>query len=249
MNVLGQIPAAIGEINQIKRPTLGWYSITNEEPAVLGKPVEYDYELRRRQAGSTALPSQTLLEGTEAALMAVPGVNRRRVYENDTNEYDHLGLPPHSITCIVEGGLEEPICEAIVMHKGIGCYTNGDIRLPMRTVGGSVMSIGFFRPKYVAIRVEVDYKPLIGYSSDLTNKIRKCIEDYLSTAKIGEPVVYSSVWAAALEPLQDIKAPTYSLYSVKLGFEDSNQVEVQDIGLEFNEVSIQGTIVIREVTK
>lgn len=61
--VLGSISALVGDINKIATPQLGWISVTNKVNAVLGQPVETDAQLRARQAVSTALPSQTLLEG------------------------------------------------------------------------------------------------------------------------------------------------------------------------------------------
>ena len=84
--VLGSVSALVGDINKIATPQLGWISVTNKVNAVLGQPVETDAQLRARQAVSTALPSQTLLEGTIAGIVSVEGVTRQRVYENDTND-------------------------------------------------------------------------------------------------------------------------------------------------------------------
>jgi len=79
----GPIAAAAGTINQIVTPVYGWSSFTNTAAASLGTNVETDSALRARQAISTAGASRTLLEGTEGALAALPGVTRSVVFEND----------------------------------------------------------------------------------------------------------------------------------------------------------------------
>lgn len=130
--IAGAVSALAGDIAQIETPTYGWIAVINEVSAVLGNTQETDAQLRQRQAISTANPSQTMLAGTKGAIAALPDVSRYAVYENDTNvdtvtEDNPYGLPAHSVTCVVEGGTDEDVAEAIYLHKGIGCYTNGDV--------------------------------------------------------------------------------------------------------------------------
>ena len=101
---IGEIRAAAGDIRNIVTPTRGWQSVNNPTAAIPGAPVETDAELRRRQAVSTALPSLTVFDGTVGAVAQVAGVLRFRGYENDTSVTDDNGLPPHSISLVVEGG-------------------------------------------------------------------------------------------------------------------------------------------------
>lgn len=164
--VLGSVSALVGDINKIATPQLGWISVTNKVNAVLGQPVETDAQLRARQAVSTALPSQTLLEGTIAGIVSVEGVTRQRVYENDTNdssetEENPYGLPAHSITAVVEGGLDEDIAEQIYIRKGVGCLTNGTTEVQVINKYDITTPIRFYRPSYVDVDVTVNIKNIL----------------------------------------------------------------------------------------
>jgi uncharacterized phage protein gp47/JayE len=130
----GPIAANPGDINKIATPMYGWNSVVNTGFATVGKATETDSQLRVRQAYSTAQPSRTVLEGTKGAIAAVEGVTRFIVYENDTNTTDANGLPPHSITAVVEGGSDDDIAKAIFYKKGPGCYTN--FQSPCNRVNG-----------------------------------------------------------------------------------------------------------------
>jgi uncharacterized phage protein gp47/JayE len=113
----GPIVANPGDLIGIYNPTYGWNGVYNSQSAELGSNVETDSELRKRQSNSTAQPSRTMLQGTSGAIAQIIGVTRSEVYENDTNEVDSKGLPPHSITCVVEGGATEDIAQAILFIK------------------------------------------------------------------------------------------------------------------------------------
>lgn len=118
---IGAIQAGVGTITKILTPTSGWISATNASAAVPGNPVETDSQLRARQAISVELPSQTLLNGTRAAIAAISGVTRWAVYENSTDSANNpptvIG-PPHSITAVVEGGADADIGKSIYLNKG-----------------------------------------------------------------------------------------------------------------------------------
>ncbi|EPS48981.1 putative bacteriophage protein [Clostridium botulinum CFSAN002367] len=167
----GPIVANPGDITEIYNPTFGWNGVYNEVNAELGAYVEEDPKLRKRQSQSTAQASLTILEGTSGAVAQVKKVKRSRVYENDTNQIDQLGLPPHSITVVAEGGEDKEIAEAIRIHKGIGCYTNGDVSIKIKGIEGP--PIRFFRPTYTDIEVTINIKPLSGYTTETTESIKK----------------------------------------------------------------------------
>ena len=122
---IGAVEALPGSITKIKNPQKGWLTATNTVPAIVGKPVETDEELRYRQSISTAIPSQNMLNSTIAGIASVSGVKRYKVYDNDSNETDKNGIPGHSIAAVVEGGLDADIAEQIYLRKGPGGGTYG----------------------------------------------------------------------------------------------------------------------------
>lgn len=243
--VLGSISALVGDINKIATPQLGWISVTNKVNAVLGQPVETDAQLRARQAVSTALPSQTLLEGTIAGIVSVEGVTRQRVYENDTNdnsetEENPYGLPAHSITAVVEGGLDADIAEQIYIRKGVGCLTNGTTEVQVINKYDITTPIRFYRPSYVDVDITVNIKKYAGYTDNVVDSIKNNILNYLNRLNIGDNLPTSLLWNSVLIANPDLTSPIFSIVSLTAGKHSSSQ-GTADIETNFNEV-IQGNI-------
>lgn len=210
----GSIKANPGDINKIVTPTYGWTSVTNTDYAMVGAPVETDSQLRGRQAISTAQPSRTVLEGTEGAIAAVSGVTRHKLYENDTAVVDANGLPPHSITALVEGGADADIAQAIYSKKGPGCYTNGTSSVDITDSFGQTTTIRFDRPSYVDIDVVINVKQLTGYTTATTTAIKEAIATFLNSMTMGvNTVPVNNFYGPALS-VQDLSNPTFSVTSV-----------------------------------
>jgi uncharacterized phage protein gp47/JayE len=242
----GNITAEPSTINIIASPTGGWSSVTNPSPAIPGQPIESDSQLRARQAISVAVPSITMLDGTIADLLATTGVTRLNVLENNTSAVDANGNPPHSITCVVEGGTNLDVATTIYNNRGIGCDTNGNINgsptpetitvVINDPYNGYPLSINFLTPSYVPIFVTYDVHLLPGGTSATLAAIAQDVEDYLNSLQIGETVVYSELWGAALNARSNPDAPIFSIRSVASGIAPSPSGTV-DIPLSFYQVS------------
>lgn len=229
---LGSITALPNEINQIVTPTYGWTSVTNNTAAFPGQPIETMEELKARQEQSVATPSQTPLEGVEAAIYNLLGVTDFHVYENDTSA--QVGFqPPHSITAVVEGGSDTDIAEAIALKKTPGCYTQGDVVIPVIDKYGSQNNIRFYRPNYQTVYATFTIQPLTGYSSAIASAIQEAVIDYLQKLKIGNTLYLSQMWEAALSVSPDVK-PYFSLKSVVMGLSSDSQT-ANDIEANFDD--------------
>ncbi|WP_297428620.1 baseplate J/gp47 family protein [Clostridium sp.] len=233
--IAGPIVANPGDLIGIYNPTYGWNGAYNSQSAELGSNVETDSELRKRQSNSTAQPSRTMLQGTSGAIAQITGVTRSEVYENDTNQVDSKGLPPHSITCVVEGGITYDIAQAIFVHKGIGCYTNGDVRTDITDSEGQVTSIGFYRPTYVDIDVTINIKALNGYTTATTDSIKENLQTYLNSLEIGNDMEISSLWGAALQAMPSLANPMFSITSLTAARHEES-LGTDSIPISFNEV-------------
>lgn len=236
----GAIIAGIGDINVIATPTYGWNAVTNNSAATVGTSVEADSQLRSRQAISTTQSSKTIFEGLVGGIAEVSGVTRYKLYENDTNTVDSIGLPAHSITAVVEGGANTAIAQAIYNRKGIGCYTNGDVTVEVADSTGRTTNIRFYRPTYVGIAATINVKALSGYTTQTTTDIKNNIVEYLNGLDIGEDLAISSLWGAALSAMPNLKAPTFSITSLTAGKTTGSQ-GTTDIAILFNEVT-QGVV-------
>lgn len=233
---IGATTAQPGDINKIVTPTKGWISVTNTVAATPGQNAENDQQVKSRQTISTEMPSQTLLAGTTGGIASVLGVVRYQVYENDTNIVDADGLPPHSITAVVEGGADADIAQQVLIRKGIGGYTNGDVEVQMFDINGNPTTIRFFRPVYAPIFVTVNLKSLKGYTTATTEKIHATVVKYLNSLKIGDDLTISGLWGAALSVMPSLENPLFSITSLLAGRTSGAQGST-DIITTFKEVT------------
>jgi len=233
--IAGPIVANPSDLIGIYNPTYGWNGVYNLVSAELGAEIETDSKLRKRQSQSTAQPSRTMLEGTSGAVAQVKDVTRSKVYENDTNLVDSRGLPPHSVTAVVEGGTNEDIANAIFIHKGIGCYSNGDISLDITDSELQVNPIRFFRPTYIDIDVVINIKSLAGYTTATTSSIKTGIQTYLNSLDIGSSLSISSLWGIALQAMPNLMDPMFSITSITAAKHGEVQATT-DIPININEV-------------
>lgn len=236
----GEVTVNIGDISEIVTPTYGWNTVTNISTVVIGQARETDAQLRQRQTKSVAMPSQTMLEGTLAAIAACRNVQRCAVYENDTNdsavsESNPHGLPAHSITCVVEGGDDEEIATAILYHKGIGCYTNGDQEVPMISSSGFENVVRFYRPDYVNVHAVIKLKAYTGFISSTIDIVKKTIYDYLQGLTIGSNISISMLVSKAMTCNEDLNAPTFGVHEIKIG-KTAGSLVAADIDIAYNEI-------------
>jgi len=233
--ITGPIVSNPGDITGIFNPTYGWNGVYNSLNGELGSNIENDSLLRIRQANSTAEPSITMLEGTKGAIAQVIGVTRSVVYENDTSVDDGNGLPPHSITAVVEGGSSIDITNAIFIHKGIGCLAGGANIVNVADSTGQLIPIGYSIPIYVDIDVTVNIKQLTGYTTATTALIKTNLQTYLNSLSIGGNLSISALWGIALQAMPNLTNPMYSITSITAARHGNTQSST-DIGLNYNEV-------------
>lgn len=194
---LGSVMAAAGAITTIATPTQGWQSVVNPSAATPGLPVESDSALRQRQALSTALPAQTILESMVGALMAISGVTRVKAYENDGNLIDGNGIPAHAISIIVEGGDVATIVQVIAAKKSPGVGTYGDTLQVLTDAYGIPHPIRFFRPTLTPVAWYVKLRAGRGYTIDVEAEIKAALAAYTNSLAIGEAQQLSGAYPAA----------------------------------------------------
>ena len=244
---LGAIEAVVGTITKINTPQAGWTAVTNAVAAVVGQPVEIDAELRARQSVSVALPSRNMLDGTRAAIIAIEGVARSHVYDNDTSVTDANGIPSHSICAVVEGGLDADIAEAIYLHKGPGGGTYGSTTVNYTNPDGLVTPIRFSRPIYQGIDVTVTVRQGTGYTNDLLTQIKDSIETYILSLSIGGDVPVTGILTAIASVVENPKQPAFLLSTLTIGEAGETQGNT-DIAIPYNAVASVGTVSVTEVT-
>ncbi|RQZ76382.1 hypothetical protein DF052_00035 [Burkholderia glumae] len=233
---IGAIAAPAGTITQIGTPTRGWQTVTNPSDAAPGAPVESDPALRARQTVSTALPSQTVLDGIVGAVANLPGVTRYRAYENDTSDTDANGIPGHRIALVVEGGDATSIANAVAVKKTPGAGTYGTTQIVVTDIYGRPITISFFRPTAAPITATVSIKALTGYTTSIGQAIQQAVSDYINGIAIGGGLSGSVEWGDALTAANGVGGgTTFKLAGLTLT--GPRGAGAPDVALLFNEAA------------
>ncbi len=232
----GPIIVSPGQISTIVTPTYGWTSVTNSSTNLtIGTNIEQDSTLRGRQAQSSAMPSKTILDGLKALIAATSGVTGFEVYENFTSSVNSLGIPANSIACVVEGGSDDDVANAIYLKRGLGCGTYGATIVTIQDSYNQLTPINFNRPSYVDIDVVVNVKKLNGYTTQTTTAIQNAIANFLNGFSIGTSLNNSGLWGASLSANTALNNPTFSITSLTMAVHGGTQ-GTSDIPITFNQV-------------
>lgn len=231
----GAIAALAGTITTINTPTRGWTSVTNPTAATVGAPAETDAELRIRQGQSVALPSITPFEGVDGAIANVAGVTRHKLYENDTGAVDANGLPPHSISAIVDGGDITEIAQTIRGSKGQGTSTYGTTSVTVPDTYGNPHVISFSRSTDVPVYGHITLKAFAGYTSQIGVQIQQAVADYINGLTIGDSVLLSRIYSPAnLGVVSGGSARYYDIQELLIG-KSSGSLAAANIDIAYNE--------------
>ena len=112
-------------IDQIVTSVDGWDSCINEIPPIKGRLTQKDSEARASYTNRVASRGTGTVNAIVSLLYSdVEGVTFAAGYQNDNDEKDAAGRPPHCIEIIVQGGLDEDVSDIIWKNKpgGIRAY-------------------------------------------------------------------------------------------------------------------------------
>lgn len=221
----GPSPAVAGSLTQIETPVSGWRSATNVLDAELGRNLETDAELRirRRQElrglgnASTDAVRERLLDST-----IVPGVTAANVFENDTDETNADGMPPHSIEALVEGGDDQAIRDAILSAKAGGIRAHGTTTGTATDAAGNLHTIAYTRPTIFNVYVTATVKLTPDAPADdaqVQALLNAAVIAYGDALPAGRDVVLAKVSGAltSLSWVFDVTTPLIGIASNALG--------------------------------
>lgn len=240
---LGAIAAAANTVNVIATPTLGWQTANNAAAAALGAPVESDAQLRKRQTVSTALPSQSILDGIAGAVAGLTGVTRLAAYENPTGSTDADGIPAHAISLVVEGGSAAAVAGQIALKKTPGTGTYGTTAQSVTDAYGNPITINFYRPTGKQMLVAITVKALTNYNSGIGDAIKAALANYINTLAIGQDVLLSRLYLPA-NLLGSVDGLTFEVTVLQIAISPTAPAAA-DVTIAFNEVA---TCVVADIT-
>lgn len=239
----GAIQAQPGTIQGIFTPTLGWQTVNNAAAATVGVNAESDASLRNRQSVSTSIPAQTVFDATIGAVSNVAGVQKVAPYENDTDITDSNGLPPHSISLVVEGGTDDDIAQTILDYKTPGTNTYGTTSVPLTDPKGVPITINFFRPTLEGIAVRITLTPLASWVSSNESIIAQAIADYINGLPIGSTIVLTQLYAIAYVPTTSA-AGSFNIEQIEFAVQASGNIHLTGVPTAGTDtITVNGTLI------
>lgn len=227
----GAITPAIGDLSQIVTVYAGWDSVSNNVAANVGRLAESDTALRQRWNGSLYARSVAMVDSIAAALLTLNGVTVARVYENDSDETDDEGRPPHSIEAVVNGGDADEIGATIWEKKAAGIDTFGSQSVNVTDSQGFIHTINFNRPipVYVWLNVEITEYPEEALPPDATTVITEALTEYGETLTVGNDVILQRFIGAIYQAVSGVGYVTIEAATgVPAGAYSSNNISVDD---------------------
>lgn len=243
----GAIAPAIGSVNQIVTSYAGWDSVENNVPANTGRDAETDISLRERWAKSIYHRASGMTEAITAALYDVDGVTFALTYENDSNDTDLDGRPPHSIESIVQGGNVQDIANTIWRVHAGGITTFGSVTQTVYDSQGIPHDISFNRPTLVPIylQITVTANPEKELSAATISLIKSAIISQISSQSVGQDVILQSLYgtiytatSGAVGYMQiqgSTDGTTYSADNIEIDSRSLATIDAANINVTINE--------------
>lgn len=189
---IGAVETTQNTITNQVTTILGVTAVNNPSSALsVGVNEETDAQLKVRHAKMFKLASTGPADAVRAALLAVDGVVDAYVVENDTDGTVSF-VPSHSIRCVVNGGTDADVAEAIYSKKAPGCGTYGATVVSVARPQGNSINISFDRA--VSEDLYIQFSIVGKYTGAAWDETE--IKDLLAEAlsyKLGQPATIGDI--------------------------------------------------------
>lgn len=205
----GAILALSGDLTVMDTLVSGWQGVINLLDADPGRDRGTDAEARQVAEDDVFRAGATVPDAIRQTLLRVTDVESVTVFYNNTDVTDGDGVPPHSVECLVTGGADQDIFDALLAEciaAGIGTRTSG----PGVVAGtaddeeGVAHAVAFTRPDEVNIYVAVTLVKIAhddadpeSYPTDGDDEVKSVIVAYGDGRPTGWNVRSSKVAAQA----------------------------------------------------
>lgn len=218
----GPIKAIGGAITTIATPVVGWNSVSNPLAAEVGDDIETDAELRLKRVTELAAVGSAGVRAVTAKLSrAFPGkLESLVVFENDTDETDENGVPPHALEALIYDGEvpsvdNDDVAEVIYTSKSAGINTFGNESGTVTALVAGVeveKTVYFSRATLKNVWLIVTLTKSLGYVGD--DAVREFLAEQ-ANARYGPG---DDVVALVLKALPLTLTGVFDVPNLKLGF-------------------------------
>lgn len=253
--IVGDIDPDIGSVTNIDTTIGGWTGVSNTGLNTLGTDKESNTAFRVKRTSAVARPGNNQVDSMIGEIFAVDDVLRVAVYENPTGSAsvsadNPYGLPPHSISCVVQGGTDDDVAKAIYIKKNPGVTLN-QVGTPVAVDVVSEVhpsnskEIKFGRPTTVDIIAVIELAdPLGNLPSNIEELIQNAIVSYASADIIDDVAGFDKTGFDIGEdvPVRRVDTPiNYVIGQYKGAYISSSTINSLTSGvvaIDFDEISV-----------
>ena len=166
---IGAIATVPNTLTTIVTPQLGVKAVNNPTSySSIGSAAELDLAYRERRKKSVALTAIGYFDALTAQLLNVDGITFAKVYENNTPSVSVEGILPNGIWCIVEGGTNADVAQAIYRKRNLGVPMKGSEQVTVTRADGSLFDINFDRTATQSLYISCSATSISGVTVDTT---------------------------------------------------------------------------------
>lgn len=189
----GPIGCAAHALDTIVSAVLGWETIDNPTPGVIGSNTQSDVSARAYRNNTLGFQGVALPVAIVSALHEVEGVKTLWFQENvaaTTESINGISMVAHSIYVAIDGGNTIEIAAALLENKSTGANWNGDTTVTLiEPTSNQEYDVKFTVATPVSVSIEITTPN--GNSAD----IKQAILNYMEGIVPGFPLEDQSAWA------------------------------------------------------
>lgn len=132
----------------------------------------------------------------------VEGVTYATGYQNDTDETDADGRPPHSIEIVVQGGSDAAVANVIWKNKAAGIRAYGSYYSYATDMNGNSQYLEFTRVKTVYLLLSIKITSAGGLDDDYEERIKALLSN--ESPEVGKPIRLQRLIRPILENISGV---------------------------------------------
>jgi uncharacterized phage protein gp47/JayE len=211
----GAIPCAANSLTKIIDGTLGWESINNTSPAILGNTKQSDTSFKQEFYNSGLFLGFSLWQDYENALNKVENVLSSYVIDNGEDSavtVDGVTIAKHSLYACVDGGTNADVAAALLSRKSAGCNWTGNTSVSVvEPISGQTYTVKFDRPTPVNIEAAITIDTTNVSADNPQAVVQQAVYNYINTLKVGGDVYPFQLAAIIYEALSGVRITSLTI--------------------------------------
>ncbi len=209
-------PVNVGAVDTI--PDLaGTVSVTNRYKFAASTAIESDASLRARHKAALSSGGKSTVDAIYSGLSQLSGVSTVIINENATSATNTEGLPSNSVQCVIKGGTEAEIAQALWDNKPAGIQTYGAITSAAKDLKGNTQFVRYSTPTPNYVHLQIDYtlhpEDQASFPSDGEAQMVTLLLNYCNTLGLGKDVIPQRLSSVLFNKISGLEEVTVSVGS------------------------------------